>query len=406
MKPIATALMLMLLLVGGANNARGARDVQTTAPTPLAIPFELANHLVILKASVNRSRPLSFVLDTGASVAIMRMDVAKELGLSLFGEVNVRGAGPGAQAGSRVRNAMWSLEGLERVAQPVALAIPLPELPTALGRDVDGIIGGEFIRQFVVELDYDARIIRFHDPKTFEYRGRGETLPLEFNSNGHPVVSATVTPSPGAPVEGRFLLDIGSGLPLALHSPFVQAHDLLAVQSKTIRAIGAGGAGGRSAGRLGRVTALRIGSFTLEQPITLFSEDAAGAFADATLAGNIGAQIANRFRMFLDYGRKRLILEPSSTFGKSYDRAFSGVALRAEGADYRTFRVREVLEDSPATDAGFQAGDIITSIDGTDAHDLTLASISELLEKPIAREIVVRRADQTVRLTLTPRPLI
>ena len=405
MKPVATALMIMLLLVGGANNVRGARGVQT-APTPLAIPFEVANHLVILKASVNRSRPLSFVLDTGASAAIVRMDVARELGLSLFGEVNVRGAGPGAQAGSRVRNATWSLVGLERVAQPVAMAIPLPELPTALGRDVDGIVGGEFIRQFVVELDYEARMIRFHDPKSFEYSGRGETLPLEFNSNGHPVVTATVTPSPGASVEGRFLLDIGSGLPLALHSPFVKEHDLLAGQSKTIRAIGAGGAGGRSAGRLGRATALRIGSFTIEQPITLFSEDAAGAFADATLAGNIGAQIANRFRMFLDYGRKCLILEPSGTFGKSYDRAFSGVALRAEGADYRTFRVREVLEDSPATDAGFQAGDIITSIDGTGAHDLTLASISELLEKPIAREIVIRRADQTVRLTLTPRPLI
>jgi hypothetical protein len=45
--------------------------------------------------------------------------------------------------------------------------LPLPELPSALGRDVDGIIGGEFIKQFVLELDYEARTIGLHDPATF-----------------------------------------------------------------------------------------------------------------------------------------------------------------------------------------------------------------------------------------------
>lgn len=55
---------------------------------------------------------------------------------------------------------------------------------------------------------------------------------------------------------------------------------------------------------------------------------------------------------------------------------------------------------------GIQAGDVVTSIDGTAANDLTLASINEMLEKPIAREILVRRADQTIRVTLTLKPLI
>ena len=87
------------------------------------------------------------------------------------------------------------------------------------------------------------------------------------------------------------------------------------------------------------MTALQIGSFRINNPITLLSEASAGAFADDTLAGNIGAQIANRFRRFLDYGRRRIILEPSSAFGNPYDRAFSRLALRAEGADYRALRV-------------------------------------------------------------------
>ena len=404
MKPAATALVL-LVLVSSATSTTGARPGSRPAAEPVTIPFELANHLVILKSRVNKSRPLSFILDTGANVAIVRMTTAKELGLALAGTVTARGAGPGSQTGSRVRDATWSLVGLERFAQPVSFTLPLPELPSALGRDVDGIVGGEFIRQFVVELDYQARLIRLHDPATFQYVGRGETVPLDFNSNGHPVVNATVT-SPAGGFDRRFLLDIGSGLALALHSPFVKEHHLLGSPSKTIRMIGARGVGGRAAGRLGRVTALQIGSFKINNPITLFSEADAGAFADAALAGNIGAQIANRFRMFLDYGRRRLILEPASTFGDPYDRAFSGLALRAEGADYRMFRVIEVLEESPASDAGILAGDVVTAIDGATADKLTLTTINEMLEEPNARAMLIRRADQTIKVTLTPKPLI
>ncbi len=400
----ATALILPLLVIG-ANTAPSSTALQRTAAGPVAIPFEVASHHIIVKVTVNKSRPLSFVLDTGANLAIVRMDAAKELKLSLEGSVNAGGAGAGTQIGARVKNATWSLVGLEGFAQSVALALPLAELPFALGREVDGIIGGEFIKQFVVELDYQASLIRLHDRAAFAYSGRGDTLPLEFNSNGHPVVHATVTLAVGTPIKGQFLLDIGSGFALALHSPFVAEHNLPGSQSKTVRAIGMRGAGGQSTGRLGRVTALQIGSFMISSPITLFSEDTAGAFSDRSLAGNIGAQIASRFRTYLDYGRRRIILEPSSTFAEPFDRALSGMAVRGEGPDYRTFRITEVLEESPAAEAGIEAGDVITSIDGVAAESLTLGAITEMFEKPVAREITIRREGQLNRTTLTPRTL-
>jgi predicted aspartyl protease len=406
MKRLATAFVLPLLVVSSSETGPSATAVQKTAAAPTAIAFELANRHVIVKVSINRSRPLSFVLDTGAHVAIVRLDVAKELGLSLAGDVNVGGAGPGQQAGRRIQSARWSFVGLEAFTQPVSLALPLPALPAAMGRDIDGIIGGEFIREFVVELDYQARVITLHNRETFAYSGRGETLPLEFNANNHPVLKATVTLTDGTAIERSFLLDTGSGLALALHSPFVTEQNLLGPQSKTIRAIGGAGAGGRTTGRVGRVTALQIGSFTFRNPIALFSEDKAGAFADASLAGNIGAQIASRFRTFLDYRRRRIILEPSPTFADPFDRAFSGVALRAEGQRYETIRVRDVLEDSPATEAGIAVDDVIVSIVGTAAGSLPLTTINEMLEQPVARQLEVRRGEQVIKVTLTPKALI
>lgn len=93
-------------------------------------------------------------------------------------------------------------------------------------------------------------------------------------------------------------------------------------------------------------------------------------------------------------------------FGDRSDRAASGLALRAEGSDYRTFRVRDVLESSPATEAGILPGDIITAIDGTPAADLTLSRIGEIFEKAGPYALTVRRGDQTLTVTLTTRRLV
>jgi len=397
---------LILALGATAATASGPAIAQQPAQAPVAIPFEIAIKHVMVKARVNGSRPLSFALDTGASLALVRLETATALGLSLYGSVNGGGAGPGTQTGRRVKDASWSLIGLDGFSQPLTLALPMAFLPSALGRDADGIIGGEFIKQFVLEIDYQSRTILLHDRNRFRYEGKGEALPLEFTPAGHPIVKATVTPVGGQPIESRFMLDIGSGLALALHSPFVAEHELPGGQTRTIRAIGMAGAGGTSVGRLGRVAALQLGSFRIEAPITLFSEDKAGAFANASLAGNIGAQIVNRFRTVFDYGRNRMILEPSPAFSEPFDRAMSGLAVRAEGSDYRTFRVKEVLEDSPAAEAGLAVGDVITSVDGAAADSLTLTALNELLEKPVARDLTIRRGDQALKVTLTPRRLI
>jgi hypothetical protein len=400
-------VLAVLLAAASLGLAPGpsAAPLRLTTASSTSIPFELAMRHVIVQVRVNNSRPLSFILDTGADAAVIQTDVAKEIGLTLEGTVNTGGAGPGTQTGSLVKGATWSLVGLDKLSQPVAFALPLPELSASMGRNIDGIIGGTFIKQFVMELDYGKRAITLHDRTSFQYTGRGEALPLEF-ANGHPIVRATVTPLGGQPTEGRFVLDIGSGGALVLHSPFVAEQNLPGPETKTIRSIGAAGAGGRTVGRLGRVAALQLGSFTLQNPIAMFSEDKAGAFANPALAGNIGAQIAARFRLFFDYGRQRLILEPLDTLHDPFDRAFSGVAMRASGPDYGTFTVREVLEQSPATDAGIEVGDVLVSIDGTPARTVTLPVIYDMFEKPVSYALEIQRGQKVLNVTLTPRKMI
>jgi hypothetical protein len=46
-------------------------------------------------------------------------------------------------------------------------------------RSIDDIIGDDFIKEFVVEIDYSRRVINLYDPKSFNYRGAGQLVPLK-----------------------------------------------------------------------------------------------------------------------------------------------------------------------------------------------------------------------------------
>ena len=373
---------------------------------PVVIPFELVTRHILIKVRINNSDPLWFIFDTGDKVAIVDLERAKSLGLNLQGEINVGGAGPGTLRGSYVRDASLNVVGLEGNKQPVVLALPLQAMQSKFGHDIDGIIGGDFIKQFVVEVDYTARVLRLRDKDKFVYSGSGEIIPMNLNSGGHPFISAEVTVTGRPAIKGKFLVDLGSGASLALHSPFVEQEQLLELPQKTIKALGGGGAGGRVSGRSGRIAELRIGKFQIENPLTLFSQDKAGAFASSESQGNIGQMIMSKFTVLLDYSRDRIILEPNASLKDPIVPAMSGLRLIAEGSDYKTFRVEELIEDSPSTEAGIQKDDIILTVDQLPASEMILSALIETLNKPVPHKLSVSRAGKTLQITLTPRRII
>jgi hypothetical protein len=381
-----------------------AADWQAThSRAPITLPFKMVTRHMVMPVTVNNSRPLAFVLDTGNRMGVIDLERAKELGLTLGREVKVGGVGPQAITGFAVQNARFNVVGLAEFTQPITLAIPLTPLAARFGHDFDGILGADFIREFVVEVNYQSRAITLHDRDAFEYSGRGESIPVRLNSSGHPLIEAQVTPAGKGAISGTFVIDLGSGGALALHSPFVSEHKLPGPDVTTIASLGRGGTGGASTGRTGRVAALTMGSFTVRNLPTHFSEDASGAFASAAVNGNIGQQVMGRFRIFLDYTRNRIILEPTAALEAPFDRASSGITFEAVGRDYATFKITTVLENSPATDAGLAVGDVILAVDGRKAPDLTITVMHELFEQPTPRTVAIRRGDRTLGVTLTPR---
>lgn len=398
------ATLLFAFAAGAATAQPAAQPARSSAP--VTIPFELVTRHIMVKVRVNNSRPLSFVFDTGDKFGIVDTEVANELGLKLEGQVHVGGAGVEKLAGSTVKDATWMLDGLDGFSQPVRLAFPLGRLAARFGEDFDGIIGSDFIRQFVVEVDYQQRVLKLYDKDKFVYSGGGESVPVQVNSEGHPVLEGVVSPIDSEPIKGKFVLDLGSGGSLSLMSPVVSEHKLLTNGLKTIKAIGVGGAGGRVTGQFGRVKSLQIGKYTIANPVVLFSEDKAGANATSSLVGNIGQLIASRFKVFLDYPHNRIIFEPTSTFAEPMDRAGAGFALTTEGKNHATVRITDVLENSPASEAGLQVDDIILSVDGTSSSELRVTRMVEMFDRPNPYILTVKRGEKTFPVTLVTRKLI
>ncbi|MDQ3819873.1 MAG: PDZ domain-containing protein, partial [Acidobacteriota bacterium] len=246
---------------------------------------------------------------------------------------------------------------------------------------VDGVIGYKLFSRYVVEIDYAAQVVNLYESKNYQYTGSGESVPLTILSN-LPFVMANVGVREGKSIEGGFLIDTGAGrFNLILNTPFVETNRLLALTQKVIREPGAQGVGGETKLFVGRLNDLQLGHFKLTEPIVHFAQDQKGSLASSEFNGVIGGEFLRRFKVVFDYAHKRMILEPNARFAERSEYDMSGIRLRTEGEDSKTFKVQRLVENSPATDAGLQEGDIISAIDNKPASEYSLSQINQMFKQ-------------------------
>ncbi|MGH3851640.1 MAG: aspartyl protease family protein, partial [Pseudonocardiaceae bacterium] len=328
------------------------------------------------------------ILDTGAGGTVISENAARELGLKLEGQADASVQGGSIEA-AFVKNASLRLSQEVELPNLTLLAIRLNGLEAGLGRKVDGILGLEIFNRFVTVIDYESKSINFYEPQYFKYSGRGKTIPITIEDST-PFVRAKVFPVGRQSFEGKFLINTGLTGTLTFNSPFVVQNTLLNLVANT-KAITFGSIlAGRSVGRIGRVSNLQFGGFVIPNPVANFSQDATGDDADTEFAGEIGSEILRRFKLIIDYSRKQIILEPNKQFPAAYEFDMSGASLAAGGEGFKTFKVRSLIENSPATDAGLRVGDVITAINGKPTAEMTLGQIRQIF----------RRAGQTYKLNV------
>jgi predicted aspartyl protease len=278
----------------------------------LGVPLEIDNNIILLRVRVNGSEPLRFIFDTGASHTVISSRRAAELGLKAEGRFSGNATG-GAIRGSVVKGVSLGVKGAE-VSNLLVASMPFETPP---GFDFDGIIGSDFIRQFVVEIDYQGKTMNLYDPRAFRYKGGGEALPLILTGST-PLVRAEVTLEGRAPFEARLEVDTGADGTFLFNSPFVKKRNLPAAFPKAAQESASGG-GGEQRRLVGRAKAVKLGRVVLDNPPVGLSLDTEGSGASEANDGLVGGEVLRRFKVILDYSRGRMILEPNGSLKDPFE---------------------------------------------------------------------------------------
>lgn len=259
----------------------------------IRVRVDLAGSTILIPVRVNDSGPLWFILDTGANSCVLNHKAAEDLRLQPVSEIQGSGAGRGPVPFRSYR----SQDVKFRIASALfqcdhVLSVDLSNQPSIIGRRVDGILGSDFIAQFVIEVDYDRRLVWLHDPERFRYRGKGEVLPLTFERR-LPYVEAQIAVPGQLPSRRKLLVDSGS--------QDAVDDDLLLKSTGRLRKVTGGvGLGQTYEVSLGPLSVFQLGHFTFKDVPSV-----------APGVALIGSEILRRFRTYYDYKRQRMILEPN-----------------------------------------------------------------------------------------------
>jgi len=353
-----------------------------TLATPLSIPFELVSNTILIKVGINSSAPTWFVLDSGASACVVDSALAAKLGLKAEGEKQGTGAGRGTVKFSLLKALTYNLPGVD-VPIDESYVIDLSGQPALLGRDIGGILGYGFLARYMVDVDFDARVLTIYMPD--QYQAKGESIPFRLVKHT-PYIHAKVAVAGRPAVDLEVLVDSGSQDAIDV--------DALGESPDRLEVIGGVGLGQEFRTVLARADSVQIGPFVLPHPF--------GATGGVSLIGN---EILRRFHLAFDYAHERIFLSPGQHFSDPFQLDASGLDLRWTSG-FESLDVHDVGKDSPAWVAGMRSTDTIIAINGQLASAFTMEQVSQLLTEA-GREIwlTVKRGtrSQLIKVTLRKR---
>ena len=365
----------------------------------VSVPFHYDGH-VLVPVKVNRGPSLPFALDTGAPFpGIIGGPHLDGLSLDLGGTVPIGGSGSGATPRGRVIRRLDLTLGPAQLSGLAAVLIPWHEMSGFFSTPeqvyIQGILGYDLFRRYVVVVDFERELLTLHRPGDFRYDGDGEILELSF-SQRKPYVSAEVTLHDGASVPVKLHVDLGQTSTLSL---IPGSRPAIVTPPAAVRVEGRG-LSGRIHKLMGRVRELRFGRHRLRDVICTFP--VSGHATAGGRHGVVGLGALSRFRVILDYPRRRMILERSSATDRPFESDMSGVTWIPEGGTYRIKRVRP---DSPASAEGLLEGDELVSMDGIEAEHLRLRELGERLRAGEGERVrlELRRGSKLVAVELTLR---
>lgn len=401
----------------------------------LTIPFTSINNLIFIDVDIN-GVPMVFLLDSGADKTILfSLENVEEIEFLETEKIRFRGLGnnpENVEGFKTAKNRLAITPGLVDNNHDIYIIIDEEfNISSGLGVPVNGILGFEFFKNHVIEIDYIRnKIYVYKDISTIQRKLDKRFKKLDISiENNKPYLAADVIVNNHKSTL-KLLIDIGNGDAVWL---FQNRVPQTVLPDNNFDDFLGRGFSGEVHGKRAKLDRIIILDYTFEQPYIAFPDTL--SIKNVTIqngAGSVGAEIIRRFTVVIDYNGKSLYLRPNSHYSQPFRFNMSGIEIHHAGLewtqvvtpDFRSEQERNLLEDrsrtfnyqfelkpvfkiysirknSPAAIAGLLKDDEIISINGKKAYKFSLQEINNLLKSREDKQIrfEVKRNDKILKYT-------
>ncbi|MEM6360059.1 MAG: aspartyl protease family protein [Bacteroidota bacterium] len=364
------------------------------------IPFEVYSNLIVIPVILNNQLPLKFVLDTGVRTTILTDKAYSDiLNLSYSRKYTIAGLG-----GDKLVEA-YVTSGVSLTLPPavkgkghsmLVLEEDYLELRNYLGVNVNGILGYEVFSRFIVEVNYDTKILTLTTPEFFKKKRSYDEIPITVEDT-KPYIKGRVVYHDGNELDLKLMIDSG-----ASHGLFLEedSNPNLYIPENHINSTLGRGLGGVLRGKIARLARFEIGDKHWDNLIATFPQEdrVLDSLKNTTVFrnGSIGGEILNRFKIIFNFPQEKIYVKRGRSFKKAFTYNLSGLVVKAKGSALVDYEIVAVREKSPGEAAGFKKGDRIISINSMSVKDMTLSNIIAFLNAKENKKlrIRVRRGDE------------
>lgn len=365
------------------------------------IPFKYIAGYMLLEVKVEGILPLIFIFDTGAEhTIIFEKQITDLIGFKYDKKVNLRGSDVNSTVSAFIsRNIDLQIESTVKVKRDVVvLEENFLNLKELTGTQIDGIIGGSYFRNLIIEINNRQNTIVIWHPEKFDKKLRGYTKAKLEVENQKPYMVCKTTKPNSEEYDLRLLIDTGASLSYLINTG---PNKVLTAPENVMPGNLGKGISGFISGYKGKMQSLQFGEYHFKNILTHFQE------IDETIDpafynnrdGLIGNLLLERFNIVINYFESEIYLKPIRNLNRQIRYNLSGMDLIAFGPNLENFMVLDVIRSSPAQEAGIQKGDIIKRVGILSADRYSLFNLEAKLSRREGKKIAIEvlRGDELLK---------
>ncbi|MGG9970777.1 aspartyl protease family protein [Ferruginibacter sp. SUN002] len=390
--------ILSFVLLFFYSHAQELLNPQPQATFITRFPFrQYSGGVITVKAALNNIKDsLNFILDTGSGGISLDSTTCANISLKLTpSDTTITGMG-GTHKVSFAYNQELHLPGL--TLDKLNFHVNDYEILSGVyGEKIDGIIGYSFFSRYIVKLNFDKKEVEVYTPGEISYPKGGSTLRPAFTTL--PIVSLNIRDARRK--NFNFYFDTGGGLCFLMSESFAKDSGILLSRRKLVTTQ-AEGMGGRLRMQLTVIKQVQIGHFKFKKVPTFIYNDLYNVTSYPFVGGLIGNDLLRRFNIILNYPKREIHLLPNNSFNDPFDYAYTGMAIYYVDGK---IVIDDVIENSPATKAGLQKGDIIVGVENNLSGNINeYKNILQTTNQKI--KVIVIRKGQVNEFFIKPKNIL